>query len=66
MAQGTVKRREGLLTALVLIVWLLQYSCLVSQLARKTQSGMEEIDPEEELVSIWAKSGTKEVSSLDM
>ena len=48
------------------VVWLLQYSCLVSQLARKTQSGMEEIDPEEELVSIWAKSGTKEVSSLDM
>ena len=40
---------------------MLQYSCLVSQLARKTQSGMEEIDPEEELVSIWAKSGTKEV-----
>ena len=38
----------------------------MSQLARKTQSGMEEIDPEEELVSIWAKSGTKEVSSLDM
>ena len=38
-----------------------QYSCLVSKLADKAQSGLEDIDKSDELVSIWAKSGTKEV-----
>ena len=33
----------------------------MSKLAQKTQLGLEDIDKSDELVSIWAKSGTKEV-----
>ena len=41
----------------------IQYSCLVSKLAEKTQKSIEEIDKTDQLMSIWAKSGTKEVNN---
>ena len=44
----------------------IQYSCLVSKLAEKTQKSIEEIDKTDQLMSIWAKSGTKEVEVVSI
>ena len=54
---------EWIIRSMICLIKLFpQYSCLVSNLAQKTQSGLEEIDNTDELVSIWAKSDTKEVT----